>query len=90
MTKATTDTSEDAKDDATFVDLEDEVSENIEMNDATEDEADADEIDPLVEASDADIVAQVALEADEQDDMPKLTHAEINLGRFTVTKVSYE
>jgi hypothetical protein len=72
------------------VDLEDEVGENIEMNDATEDEEDADEIDPSVEASDADIVAQVALEADEQDDMPKLTRAEINLGRFAVTKVSYE
>lgn len=90
MTKVTTDTSEDAEDDATFVDLEDEVGENIEMNDATEDEEDADEIDPSVEASDADIVAQVALEADEQDDMPKLTRAEINLGRFAVTKVSYE
>jgi hypothetical protein len=53
------------------VDLENEVGKNIEMNDATEDEEDADEIDPSVEASDADIVAQVALEADEQDDMPK-------------------
>jgi len=72
------------------VDLEDEVGENIEMNDAIEDEEDADEIDPSVEASDADIVAQVVLEADEQDNMPKLTHAEINLGHFAVTRVSYE
>ena len=57
-----------------------------ETNDAVEDE-EADEIDPSVEASDAAIVEEVALEANEQEDMPALTRAEVNLGCFTMIKV---
>lgn len=47
----------------------------------------ANKIDPSVEASDAAIVEEVALEANEQEDIPALTHAEVNLGCFAVTKV---
>jgi hypothetical protein len=42
----------------------------------------ADEIDLSVEASDAAIVEEVALEANEQEDMPTLTCAEVNLGHW--------
>jgi hypothetical protein len=52
-----------------------------------EDGDEADEIDPSVEASDAAIVKEVAAETDEQADVPVLTRADINLGRFAVTKV---
>jgi hypothetical protein len=72
------------------MDLEDDLDEIVEISDAAEGEEETDEIDPSVEASDAAIVEEVALEADEQDQIPKLTRAEVNLGRFAVTKVSEE
>ena len=87
-TKAMADASEDAEDEAAFVDLEDEIDESAESNEVADEEEEADEIDPSVEASDAAIIEEVALEVDEQDDVPTLTRAEVNLGRFAVTKVS--
>ena len=52
-----------------------------------ENEEDGDEIDSSVEASDVAIIKEVAAETDEQADAPVLTRADINLGRFAVTKV---
>lgn len=72
------------------MDLEDELDESIEISDAALEDEDADEIDPSIEASDVAIVKEVALEADEPEHIPKLTRAEVNLGRFAVTKVSKE
>jgi hypothetical protein len=82
------DASEDAEDEAAFVDPKDKIDESAESNKVADEEEEADEIDPSVEASDAAIIEQVALEVDKQEDVPILTRAEVNLGRFAVTKVS--
>jgi hypothetical protein len=47
-----------------------------------------DELEPSVAESDTAIVDAVAAEVDEEDNIPSLTRAEVNLGRFAVTKVS--
>jgi hypothetical protein len=57
-------------------------------HEATEDEDDNDEIEPSVENSDAAIVDEVVAETNEEPDIPALSAAEENLGRFAVTKVS--
>jgi hypothetical protein len=64
---------------AAFVDLEDETDENAGGEDVAEEEDNTNKIDLSVEVSNAAIVQEVALEADEQEDMPILTHAEVNL-----------
>jgi hypothetical protein len=84
----TADASEDAEDEAAFVDLEDKIDESAESNKVADEEEKADEIDPSVEVSDVAIIEQVVLEVDKQEDVPILTCAEVNLGRFAVTKVS--
>ena len=52
-------------------------------------EEDTDEIDPAVEASDTAIVNEVAAELDTET-LPSLTREEINLGRFSLSKVSFK
>ena len=83
--KAATDTTAEAEDEAELVALEDETSEDQEKIADAEDE-DKDEIDPAVQASDDTVVDEVAVEAD-HDGLPPLTRAEVNLGRFAITKV---
>jgi hypothetical protein len=85
--KATTDLTEDAADEEAFKDLDDTVNEE-DGEAAKADIEDADELEPSVEASDNAMVDQVATELEEGSaDMPPLTRAEINLGRFAITKV---
>jgi len=61
----------------------------LEDDEATEDQDNIhDEIEPSVENSDAAIVNEVAAEVSEDPDIPALSAAEENLGRFAVTKVS--
>ena len=89
-TKASSDSSENAEDDASFSALEGEdAHESGNNNDEQRDDEDEDrdDIDPSVEASDAAIIEEVAAEAGEHVDAPALTRADINLGRFAVTKV---
>ena len=86
--KATGDLTEDAADEAVFQDLDD--TTNEEEDEVAEDDAeDADELEPSVEASDNAMLNEVAteLEEDSPSDIPPLTRAEINLGRFVITKV---
>lgn len=69
-------------------DDEDEVG-NEEETDGDKDDNDNDNIDPSVAESDAAIIEKVAAEVEEHIDAPTLTHADINLGRFAVTKVRH-
>jgi hypothetical protein len=87
--KATTDLTEDTADEAAFKDLDDTVNEEEDGEVAEADIEDADELEPSVEASNNAMIDQVAaeLEEDSAADMPPLTRAEINLGRFAITKV---
>jgi hypothetical protein len=67
--------------------LEDEADEEVDDPDVESCEKDdEDEIDPSVEASDDAMVDEVAAEADDAE-LPALTRAEVNLGRFAITKV---
>jgi hypothetical protein len=81
------DSSENAEDDATLIALDDnnerEVGNNEEEADNDGDEDD--DIDPSVAESDATIIEEVAAEVDEHVDAPTLTRVDINLGRFSVT-----
>ena len=77
-TKASSDSSENAEDDASFSALEDEDDhESGNNNDEQRDnkDEDRDDIDPSVEASDAAIIEEVAAEAGEHVDAPTLTRA---------------
>ena len=66
--------------------LEDEDNEDVEDQEAESSEKDdEDEVDPAVEASDNAAIDEVAAEADAE--LPALTRAEVNLGRFAITKV---
>jgi hypothetical protein len=65
--------------------LEDDNNEETAEN--GEEENPEDEIDPSVAESDTALVDAVAAEVDEQSDLPVLTCADINLGKFAVTKV---
>jgi len=86
--KATSDLTEDAADEAVFLDLDD--TTNEEEDEVAEANAeDADELEPSIEASDNAMLNEVAteLEEDSPSDIPLLTRAEINLGCFAITKV---
>lgn len=48
-----------------------------------------DEVDSSVKESDADMVDVVADEVDEDESLPKLSLAKVNLSKFAVTKVRY-
>ena len=65
--------------------LEDDTNE--EMAENGEEENVEDEIDLSVAESDTALVDAVAAEVDEQSDLPVLTRADINLGKYAVTKV---
>ena len=65
--------------------LEDDTNE--EMAENGEEENVEDEIDPSVAESDTALVDAVAAEVDEQSDLPMLTRADINLGKYAVMKV---
>jgi len=57
-------------------------------DDEEPDEEDTDEIDPAVEANDNAMVDEVAAELDTET-LPSLTREEINLGRFSLSKVLF-
>jgi hypothetical protein len=80
---------ENSGDEAAFADLEDTTGEDddepkLELNDD-------DKLDPSVEASDNAMVDAVIAEISEGDEasigLPPLTPAQVNLGRFAITKV---
>jgi len=84
-TKATSDSTEEAEDNAALGDLdEDNSKEHVSTEDDIEDQ---DEIDPSVEENDAAIIDEVAAEVENDLGLPKLSRAEVNLGHFAVTKV---
>ena len=85
-TKASEDTMEEAEDAAALDSLDDDLDKDTTGND--EEEHIKDDIDPSVEASDAALVDEVAAETDGDLDVSTLSRDEVNLGKFTVTKVS--
>ena len=56
-------------------------------NENSNEEGTDDKIYPAVEESDNSIVDGVAAEIENDADLPTLTRAKVNLGRFAVTKV---
>ena len=86
-TKATTDTTEEAEDNATLDELNDDRADDgneIEVNGEDEN----DELDPTVVESDAAMVDEVSEEVENNLALPGLTRVDANLGRFAVTKVT--
>ena len=78
---------EEAEDDTALEELNDELGEDAIGND--EEDLEEDEIEPSVEDSDATDIDAVTAEAYETDKIPKLNRAEVNIGKFAVTKVSF-
>jgi hypothetical protein len=85
--KATTDSDDHDEDDAVFSGLQ-EVDDEEEVEPEMDDD-DGDEIDSAVDASDNVMVDEVAREVEEEEAWEEqLTRADINLGRFSLSKVS--
>ena len=90
-TKATEDTTEEAEDDVALNELDDgeqEMEDEVDGIDEEDVEDVEDEVDPSVEESDAAVVEAVAADVGDEGEVPTLTRAEVNLGKFAVTKVS--
>jgi hypothetical protein len=83
-TKATDDAIEEAEDTAALDDLDHDPGEDNASDDG-EDEVIEDDIDPSVAESDAALIDDVAKKVG--IDYPNVSRAEINLGRFAVSKV---
>ena len=66
--------------------LEDAEGEKYEEAPELDEDGDGDEIDPSVEGSDAAAVDVVAAEVEADTTLPLLTRADINLGRFSLSK----
>jgi hypothetical protein len=81
--KASSSSSGDAEDDAALQEFEDEDGEEPEELEM----GDSDEIDPAVQLSDSAMVDEVAAETDADGSLPQLTPEQINLGRFSLSKV---
>jgi hypothetical protein len=88
----TTDMEETTEDEAIFQMLDGESEDDCVVELDIEGDQDGDEIDPAVEEHDAAmvdaIVDALALEEDDAQFIDSLTHEQVNLGRFSVTKVS--
>lgn len=85
--KATTDSDDNDEDDAVFSGLQ-EVDDEEEVEPEMDDD-DGDEIDGAVDASDNVMVDEVAREVEEEEAWEEqLTRADINLGRFSLSKVN--
>jgi hypothetical protein len=82
--KASDDVSDHVDDNVALNELEDGQAEDDEEPDGE----DTDEIDPAVEANDNAMVNEVAAELDTET-LPSLTCEEINLGRFSLSKVLF-
>ena len=67
--------------------MEDAEGEEYEEAPELDEDRDGDEIDPSVEESDAAAVDVVAAEVEADTTLPLLTRADINLGRFSLSKV---
>jgi hypothetical protein len=86
-TKLSEDTTEEAKDTAALDSLDEDLDEDVTRN-SEEEHVEGDDIDLSVEDSDTALVDIVAAEADGDLDVPTLSRDKVNLGKFTVTKVS--
>ena len=62
---------------------------NEEETDVDKNDDNDNDIDPSIVESDATIIEKVAVGVEEHIDAPTLTHADINLGRFAVTKARH-
>jgi hypothetical protein len=71
------------KDDAALRELEDEDGKEPEEPEME----DGDKVDPTVQSSDSSMVDDVAAETDADDSLPQLTQEQINLSRFSLSKV---
>ena len=80
---------EHAEDDAAFEELEDDVGDDDVANSDEHDDDSGDEIDGCVAESNDALVDAVASEVSEDVALPTLSHAELNLGKFAVTKVNH-
>jgi hypothetical protein len=78
-----------AEDDAAFEELEDDVGDDDVADSDEHDDDSGDEIDGCVAESDDALVDAVASEVSEDAALPTLSHAELNLGKFAVTKVNH-
>jgi hypothetical protein len=81
--KASSSSLDDSEDDTALKELDDEDGEEPEelvMEDG-------DKIDPAVESSDSAMVDEAAAETDADDSLPQLTHEQVNLGQFSLSKV---
>ena len=87
-TKASTDETDEAVDNAELASLEEVTCDEEQELDENDDEDNGDKLDPSVEASDKAMVDQVAKDAGGSSELPPLTRAQVNLGRFAITKVS--
>ena len=86
--KATVDSTEVAEDNTALEELDDDSSDEGEAENSDEEDKE-EEIDPSVAASDAAVIDEVVAELEQDFDLPRLTHAEVNLGKFTVMKVMF-
>jgi hypothetical protein len=86
-TKVSEDTTEEAEDTAALDSLDEDLDEDATGNGEKE-HVEGDDIDLSVEDSDTALVDVVAAEADGDLDVPTLSRDEVNLEKFTVTKVS--
>jgi hypothetical protein len=84
-----TDEDEDATAFREIDDDQDEDNDPPQPPEGTEDDDDDDELEPSVAESDAALIDEAAAETEESADTPTLTWADVNLGKFTVTKVHY-
>jgi hypothetical protein len=86
-TKATNDASEDAEDAAALDELDNELGEDN-RTENKEHVGLEDEFEVSVVQSNTVMLDEVAVEVGGRLDLPVLTHAKVNLGKFAVTKVS--
>jgi hypothetical protein len=84
--KASNDADEESADNDRFNDLED----NMGLGDEEVDDAEPDdEMDPSVQLSDKNVLDDVASDVELDERLPYLTRDDVNLGRFSVSKVCY-
>jgi hypothetical protein len=81
--KASSSSDDNGEDDAALWELEDEDGKEPEEPEVE----DGDKLDPAVQLSDSAIVDEVAAETDADSSLPQLTREQINLGRFSLSKV---
>jgi hypothetical protein len=86
-TKASDDEEDEEHNADLFKNLSDEEEEDDDAD--AEPQLDDDEVDPIVDASDAAMIQEVIAGVGYGDRIPMLSHTEINVGCFSVFKVSF-